>query len=62
MLALYYGCGLRKNEGMALDVSDILLEMDLVLVRKGKGYKAMYPLRDITKKISKTTCCMQGPT
>jgi len=42
MLALYYGCGLRKNEGMALDVSDILLEKELVLVRKGKGYKARY--------------------
>jgi len=42
MLALYYGCGLRKNEGMSLDVGDILLEKELVLVRKGKGYKARY--------------------
>lgn len=42
MLALYYGCGLRKNEGMNVNVSDILLEKDLVYVRKGKGYKERY--------------------
>lgn len=39
MLALYYGCGLRKNEGLSLNVSDIQLEKELVYVRKGKGYK-----------------------
>jgi integrase/recombinase XerD len=42
MLALYYGCGLRKNEGANVNVSDILLEKDLVYVRKGKGYKERY--------------------
>jgi site-specific recombinase XerD len=42
MLALYYGCGLRKNEGLSLNVSDILLEKELVFVRKGKGYKERY--------------------
>ncbi len=42
MLALYYGCGLRKNEGLSLNTGDILLEKELVLVRKGKGYKARY--------------------
>jgi integrase/recombinase XerD len=39
MLALYYGCGLRKNEGMAMNVEDVLLARELVYVRKGKGYK-----------------------
>ncbi|WP_342330262.1 tyrosine-type recombinase/integrase [Pedobacter sp. FW305-3-2-15-E-R2A2] len=39
MLALYYGCGLRKNEGLSLNVNDIQLEKELVYVRKGKGYK-----------------------
>jgi len=39
MLALYYGCGLRKNEGLAMNVEDVLLEKELVYVRKGKGYK-----------------------
>lgn len=42
MLALYYGCGLRKNEALSLNVNDILFEKELVLVRKGKGYKARY--------------------
>jgi len=45
LLAVYYGCGLRKNEGMTLNVQDILLEKELVFVRKGKGYKQrMVPL------------------
>ena len=42
MLALYYGCGLRKNEGANVNVNDILLEKGLVYVRKGKGYKERY--------------------
>ncbi|PRY48543.1 integrase/recombinase XerD [Arcticibacter pallidicorallinus] len=42
MLALYYGCGLRKNEGLSLNVTDILLDKELVHVRKGKGYKERY--------------------
>ena len=42
MLALYYGCGLRKNEGVNVDVRDILLEKDLVYVRKGKGHRERY--------------------
>lgn len=50
MLALYYGCGLRKNEALSLNVEDILLEKELVLVRKGKGYKARYvPLTGTNK-------------
>jgi integrase/recombinase XerD len=42
MLALYYGCGLRKNEGINVNVRDILLDKDLLFVRKGKGYKERY--------------------
>jgi integrase/recombinase XerD len=42
MLSLYYGCGLRKNEGINVNVTDILLEKELVYVRKGKGYKERY--------------------
>jgi integrase/recombinase XerD len=42
ILALYYGCGLRKNEGTNINVRDILLDKDLVYVRKGKGYKERY--------------------
>jgi integrase/recombinase XerD len=50
ILALYYGCGLRKNEGMNVDVRDILLDKELVYVRKGKGYKERYvPLAGTAK-------------
>jgi len=42
MLGIYYGCGLRKSEGTALDVSDILMQRGLVHVRKGKGSRERY--------------------
>jgi len=42
ILALYYGCGLRKNEGINVNVSDVLLDKDMIYVRKGKGYKERY--------------------
>jgi site-specific recombinase XerD len=39
MLDIYYGCGLRRSEGEALQVQDLQLEKGLLYVRKGKGYK-----------------------
>ncbi|GAA0563670.1 tyrosine-type recombinase/integrase [Chitinophaga japonensis] len=42
MLAVYYGCGLRLNEGASLEVKDVLRERGLLYVRKGKGYKERY--------------------
>jgi len=39
ILGLYYGCGLRRSEGAALDVKDIHFESSLLYVRKGKGGK-----------------------
>ncbi|MEK9179685.1 MAG: tyrosine-type recombinase/integrase, partial [Patescibacteria group bacterium] len=42
MLAIYYGCGLRKTEGSSLEISDILTEKKLIFVRKGKGSKERY--------------------
>jgi integrase/recombinase XerD len=42
ILGIYYGCGLRRSEGAALDVKDILLKERLVYVRSGKGYKERY--------------------
>ena len=38
MIAVYYGCGLRRSEGVNLVVDDIDLRNKLLLV-KGKGYK-----------------------
>jgi len=49
MLGIYYGCGLRRNEGAQLDVSDIDFKGQLVYVRKGKNYKERYvPANEIT--------------
>ena len=42
MLAIFYGCGLRRNEGYHLDIADIRLESAIVHVRKGKGYKERF--------------------
>ena len=39
VLAIYYGCGLRRTEGVNLLVSDIDLHASQVLVRKGKFNK-----------------------
>ncbi|TKC54870.1 hypothetical protein FBD94_25730 [Pedobacter hiemivivus] len=51
LLTLFYGCGLRKSEGLNLNTDDILLEKELVLVKRGKGYKARFvPLTGGNKK------------
>ncbi len=42
MLSIYYGCGLRSNEGIQLDISDILFERQMIYVRKGKHYTERY--------------------
>ena len=42
MLAVYYGCGLRLNEGINLATGDILHDKKLLHVRKGKHYKERY--------------------
>jgi integrase/recombinase XerD len=42
ILGIYYGCGLRRSEGIALNVSDIHLGKNLVHVRKGKGNRERY--------------------
>ncbi len=42
LLAVFYGCGLRRNEGHHLDIGDINFDRQLLYVRKGKGYKERY--------------------
>jgi len=42
IIAIFYGCGLRKNEGTRLNINDIDLSKKLVFVRKGKGNKQRY--------------------
>lgn len=39
MISIFYGCGLRRNEGMQLMVDDIHFEKQYIHVKKGKNYK-----------------------
>ena len=42
ILSIFYGCGLRRSEGQALDTGDVLLKEKMLYVRKGKGYRERY--------------------
>ena len=42
LLSVFYGCGLRRNEAVHLDISDILFDKERVYVRKGKNYKERF--------------------
>lgn len=42
MLTIFYGCGLRRNEGVNLLTSDILADRKMLFVRKGKGNKERF--------------------
>lgn len=51
ILSIYYGCGLRRSEGINLNLSDILLKEKLIHVRHGKGYKERYvPMNEAIKE------------
>ncbi len=42
IIAVFYGCGLRRQEGIALNLTDIDLGKGLLFVSKGKGGKQRY--------------------
>ena len=42
MLTVLYSCGLRRNEAVHLDTSDIYFDNERILVRKGKNYKERF--------------------
>lgn len=42
ILAILYSCGLRRNEAVHLDISDILFDKERIYVRKGKNYKERF--------------------
>jgi integrase/recombinase XerD len=42
IIAVFYGCGLRRSEGKNLNINDIDLQKQLLFVRKGKGNKQRY--------------------
>lgn len=39
ILTVLYSCGLRRNEAVHLDVSDVFFDKERIYVRKGKNYK-----------------------
>jgi integrase/recombinase XerD len=42
ILTIFYGCGLRRNEGYHLGLSDINFDRQILHVRKGKAYKERF--------------------
>jgi integrase/recombinase XerD len=51
ILGIYYGCGLRRSEGLALDTSDLQLKEKRLYVRKGKNYRQRYvPMTTMVKE------------
>lgn len=42
MIALFYGCGIRRKEGIQLNLQDIDTAKALVFIKKGKGNKQRY--------------------
>ena len=42
MLSVYYGCGLRRTEGVNLNINDVIFDKNMLFVKKGKNYKQRY--------------------
>jgi integrase/recombinase XerD len=42
IIAIFYGCGLRRSEGKQLNITDVDLQRRVLFVRKGKGNKQRY--------------------
>jgi len=55
ILDIYYGCGIRRSEGISLDKKDVLIKQKLIYIRKGKGYRERYvPITDQIKEDRQT--------
>ncbi len=51
MLGIYYGCGLRRSEGVALELQDVDFHRNMLFVRRGKGYSERYvPFSESVKR------------
>jgi len=51
MLAIFYGCGLRRTEGVSLDVGDINFDRSVLHVRRGKNHKErLVPISNTNRK------------
>ena len=54
MLAMYYSCGLRRSEGLHVELKDIDFNNNILFVRKGKAGKQRYvPFTQSTNHILK---------
>lgn len=42
LLAVCYGCGVRRNEAVNIEIKDVLPDRNLLYIRRGKGYKERY--------------------
>ena len=42
ILAVFYGCGVRRNEGASLEVKDVLPDKNLLYIRQAKGGNQRY--------------------
>jgi len=52
ILVIFYSCGLRRNEGVHLDLNDINFDKRLLHVRKGKNHRERFvPLSKYSAKI-----------
>ncbi|PCI97016.1 MAG: hypothetical protein COB15_08605 [Flavobacteriales bacterium] len=52
MLSVFYGCGLRRNEGVNLDLGDVNFDKQVLHVRHGKNYKERFvPFNKTNAKI-----------
>lgn len=52
MLVIYYGCGLRRNEGAHVHIDDINFDRRILHVKKGKNYKErLVPFSQSSSKI-----------
>lgn len=51
MLGVFYGCALRRSEGQALNLSDVMLKEKRIYVRKAKNLKERYvPMAESVKE------------
>ena len=42
MLSIYYGCGLRRTEGIQVNTQDIIFNKSMIFIKKGKGNRQRY--------------------
>jgi integrase/recombinase XerD len=63
ILHVYYGCGLRRDEGMKLNVSDVQFKNRMLYVREGKGGKIRaVPMTEKVSEELKAYCYQERKT